>query len=92
MALAVDAVVGRKEDVVDLPERGDGLVEAEAECGEVADRGLRHSPPGSNGDDLEAPPTLAERDLDGSWDFVPSGVPPSFSLRDVRSDSGSDDD
>ena len=38
------------------------------------------------------PPTLAERDLDGSWDFVPSDVSPSFSFRDVYSDSGSDDD
>ena len=54
VALAVDAVVGRREDAVDLPERGDGLVEAQAERGEVVDRGLRHSPPGSNGDDSEA--------------------------------------
>ena len=38
------------------------------------------------------PPTLAERDLDGSWDLVLSGVSPSFSLRDVHSDSGSDGD
>ena len=38
------------------------------------------------------PPALAERDLDGSWDFVPSGVSPPFSLRGVHSDSGSDDD
>ena len=38
------------------------------------------------------PPTLAERDLDGSWDLVLSGVSPSFSLRGVHSDSGSDDD
>ena len=38
------------------------------------------------------PPALAEHNLDGSWDFVPSGVPPSFSLRNVHSDTGSDDD
>ena len=38
------------------------------------------------------PPTLAEHDIDGSWDFVPSGAIPSFSLRDVHSDLGSDDD
>ena len=55
MAFAVDAVVGRREDVVDLPECGDGLIEVEAECDEVVDRGLRHSSPGgSNGDDSEA--------------------------------------
>ena len=29
---------------------------------------------------------------DGSWDFVPSGVPPSFSPRNAHSDSGSDGD
>ena len=39
VALAVDAAVGRREDSVDLPERGDGLVKAQAECGEVVDRG-----------------------------------------------------
>ena len=53
-ALAVDAVVGCREDAVHLPERGGGLVEVEAECDEVVDRGLRHSSPGSNGDDSEA--------------------------------------
>ena len=36
--------------------------------------------------------TLSERDLDSSWDFVLSGVPPSFVLRNVQGDSGSDDD
>ena len=54
VALPIDAVVGRREDVVDLSERGDGLVEVEAERGEVVDRGLRDSPPRSNGDDSEA--------------------------------------
>ena len=54
VALVVDAVVGRREDAVDLPERGDGLVEAEAERGEVVDRGLRHSPPRSNSEESEA--------------------------------------
>ena len=38
------------------------------------------------------PPTLSERDLDGSWDFVLSGVPPSFVLRNVQGGSGSDGD
>ena len=38
------------------------------------------------------PPTLAERDLGGSWGFVPSGVPPSFSLRNAHSETGSNDD
>ena len=55
MALAVDAVVGRREDVVDLSECGDCLVEVEAKCDEVVvDRGLRGSPPGADSDDSEA--------------------------------------
>ena len=54
VALAVDAVVGRREDAVDLPERGDGLIEAEAERDEVVDRGLRHGSPSADGDDSEA--------------------------------------
>ena len=37
------------------------------------------------------PPTLAERDRDGGWDFVPSGVPPSFGLRDDHSGFSSDE-
>ena len=53
--------------------------------------GSIHTAAGDQASDWR-PPTLAERDLDGSWDFVPSGVPPSFSLRGVHSDSGSDDD
>jgi hypothetical protein len=56
----------------------------------VAD-GTIHTAAGDQDSDWR-PPTLVERDLDGSWDFVPSGVPPSFSLRNVHSDSGSDDD
>ena len=47
---AATAVVGRREDAADLSERGEGLVEAQAERDEVVDRGLRHSPPRSNGD------------------------------------------
>ena len=54
VALAVDAVVGRREDAAHLSKRGDCLVEVEAQCDEVVDRGLRHSSPGSNGDDSEA--------------------------------------
>ena len=54
VALAVDAAVGRREDVVNLPKRGDGLVEVEAKCDEVVDRGLRHSSPGADGDYSEA--------------------------------------
>ena len=54
VALAVDAVAGRREDAVNLSERGDGLVEVDAECDEVVDRGLRHSSSGSNGGDSEA--------------------------------------
>ena len=54
MALAVDAVVGRREDVVDLCERGDCLVEVQAECDEVVDRGLRDGSPGADGDYSEA--------------------------------------
>ena len=38
------------------------------------------------------PPTLAERDRDGGWNFVPSGVPPSFGLCDDHSGFSSDDD
>ena len=53
--------------------------------------GTIHTAAGDQASDWR-PPMLAERDLDGSWDFVPSGVPPSFSLRNVHSDSGSDDD
>ena len=41
VALAVDAVVCRREDVVDLSECGDCLVEVQAKCDEVFDRGLR---------------------------------------------------
>ena len=54
VALAVDAVVGCREDVVDLSESGDCLVEVQAECDEVVDRGLWDSPPGADGDDSEA--------------------------------------
>ena len=54
MALAVDAVVYRREDVADLSKRGDCLVEAEAKCDEVVDRGLRYSSPGADSDDSEA--------------------------------------
>ena len=54
VALAVDAVVGRREDVVDLCERGDCLVEVQAECDEVVDRGLRDGSPGADGDYSEA--------------------------------------
>ena len=54
VALAVDAVVGRREDVVNLSERGDCLVEVEAKCDEVVDRGLRDSSPGADSDDSEA--------------------------------------
>ena len=54
MALAVDAVVGRREDAVYLSKRGYCLAEVEAKCDEVVNRGLRHSSPGSNGDDSEA--------------------------------------
>ena len=53
--------------------------------------GTVHTAAGDQASDWR-PPALAERDLDGSWEFIPSGVPPSFSLRDVHSDSGSDDD
>ena len=53
--------------------------------------GTIHTAAGDQASDWR-PPTLVERDLDGSWDFVPSGVSPSFSLRNVHSDSGSDDD
>ena len=68
VALAVDAVVGRREDVVDLPERGDCLVEAEAKCDEVVDRGLRHSSPGSDGDDSEAAREVPlPRGAGGGW-------------------------
>ena len=52
--------------------------------------GTIHTAAGDQASDWR-PPTLAERDLGGSWDFVPSGVSPSFGLRDVHSDSGSDD-
>ena len=45
VALSVDAVVGCREDVVNLAERSDGLVEVQAERGKVVDRGLRHAPP-----------------------------------------------
>ena len=44
MALAVDAVIGRREDVAGLPECGGGLVEAEAERDEAVGRGLRNGP------------------------------------------------
>ena len=54
VALPIDAVVGRREDAVGLLERCDGLVEVQAKRGEVVDRGLRHSPQRSNGDDSEA--------------------------------------
>ena len=55
VALPIDSAIGRRQDAVDLTERGDGLVEVQAaERGEVADRGLRHSPPRSNGTDSEA--------------------------------------
>ena len=53
VVLPIDAVVGRGEDVVDLAARSDDLVEVQAERGEVSDRGLRHGPPRSNGDDSE---------------------------------------
>ena len=57
-----------REDVVDLPERGGGLVEVEAECDEVVDRGLRHSSPGSNGDDSEAAREVPwPRGAGGGW-------------------------
>ena len=36
------------------------------------------------------PPALAERDRDGCRDFTASGVLPSFSVRDLHSDSESD--
>ena len=35
---------------------------------------------------------MAERDRDGGWDFVPSGVQPSFGLRGDHSGLSSDDD
>ena len=38
-ALPVDAVVRGREDFVDLAEHSDGLVEVQAERGEVVDRG-----------------------------------------------------
>ena len=54
VALPVDALVRGREDVVDLAERSDGLVEVQAERGEVVDRGLRHAPPCTDGDYSEA--------------------------------------
>ena len=53
--------------------------------------GSIHTAAGDQASDWR-PPTLVERDLDGSWDFVPSAAPPPFSLRNVHSDSGSDGD
>ena len=53
--------------------------------------GTIHTAAGDQASDWR-PPTLAELDLDGSWDFAPSGVLPSFGLRDIHSDSGSDGD
>ena len=54
MALSADAVVCGREDAIHLAERSDGLVEVQAERGEVVDRGLRHGPPRANGDDGES--------------------------------------
>ena len=54
VALPVDAVVRCGEDAFDLVERSDGLVGAQAERGEVVDRGLRHGPPRTDGDYSEA--------------------------------------
>ena len=53
--------------------------------------GTIHTSAGDQASDWR-PPTLAERDRDGGWDFVPSGVPPSFGLRDDHSGFSSDDD
>ena len=53
--------------------------------------GTVHTAAGDQASDWR-PPTLAERDRHGSWDFVPSGVPPSFGLRDDHSGLSSDDD
>ena len=50
--------------------------------------GTIHTAAGDQASDCRSS-ALAERDLDGSWDFVPSGIPPSFSPRDIQSDSGS---
>ena len=74
MALAVDAVVRGREDDVDLAERSDGLVEVEAERGEVVDRGLRHAPPRTDGDYSE----------------VMCKVPPSLVAGEGRRDPGED--
>ena len=54
VALPVDAVVRCRENVVDLAERSDGLVEVQAERGEVVDRGVRHGPPRTDGGYSEA--------------------------------------
>ena len=53
---------------VNLAERGDGLVEAQAERGEVVNRGLRHSSPRPNGDDSEAAREVPlPRVVGGGW-------------------------
>jgi hypothetical protein len=53
--------------------------------------GTIHTSAGDQASDWR-PPTLAERDRDGGWDFVPSGVQPSFGLRGDHSGFSSDDD
>ena len=53
--------------------------------------GTIHTSAGDQANDWR-PPTLAERDRDGGWDVVPSGVPPSFGLRDDHSGFSSDGD
>ena len=53
--------------------------------------GTIHTSAGDQASDWR-PPTLAEHDRDGGWDFVPSGVQPSFGLRGDHSGFSSDDD
>ena len=67
------------------------VAEKVLECCTHRSDGTIHTTADDQGSDWR-PPTLSERDLDGSWDFVLSGVPPSFVLRNVQGDSGSDDD
>ena len=67
------------------------VVEKVLACWTHLTNGTIHTAEGDQASDWR-PPALAERDLDVSWDFVPSGIPPSFSLRGVHSDSGSDGD
>ena len=67
------------------------IVEKVLACWTHLTDGTIHTAAGDQVSDWR-PPKLAECDLGGSWDFVPSGVSPSFGLCDVQSGSGSDDD